>query len=93
MKWLKGSDMYSKPISNQTVKEKNSLPNKGTMSVSNRKSARVSLENNPQLRAFLQPKVRFPLAYFAVAGEKFRHRKILLVVFWRHQQQKFKQKL
>ena len=35
---------------------------------------------------------RFPLKYFDVAGEKFCHPKILLVVFWRHQQ-KVQQKL
>ena len=30
-------------------------------------------------------KSKIKKTYFAVASEKFRHRKFLLVVFWRHQ--------
>jgi hypothetical protein len=39
-----------------------------------------------------QPEARFPLTYFAAAGEKFRHRKSSFVVLSRRQR-KVKQKL
>ena len=53
MKWLKGIDTYGKPHNNKV-----------SMSKPKQKSARVILENNSQLRPFLQPNRQIKPASF-----------------------------